>query len=309
MTLSVIIPTKNRQKELLDTLESVMIQTHLPDEIIIIDQNTSLDVKNAVLYLFNSLEEGKRNTITLKYVHDPMIIGLTQARNRGIERNESDIVIFLDDDVILEEDFIFNILEIYRKYPEIHGVSGTIKNTQLGFIGTVLIKFFMIGDFTDKKLLIFTDPKYKSTEYVAVSILPGGLTSYRREILREFSFDENFINYSLSEDFDFSFRVSRKYKIVITPRAKLTHVCTDSGKPLGKKLFESLMLSYYYFFKKNLEKNICNYLCYIWLIIGYLLYGMTLAVFRQNTDVIAGCFSGIKKLIRGQGSDYIQRTM
>ena len=39
MTLSIVIPTKNRPNELLAMLKSLIIQTHLPDQIIIVDQS------------------------------------------------------------------------------------------------------------------------------------------------------------------------------------------------------------------------------------------------------------------------------
>lgn len=306
MTISVIIPTKNRHQDVLNTLESVYLQTCLPDEIIIVDQSVSSELKNAVYSVFDGLDEKKKNKIILKYIHDPQITGLTHARNRGIEKNESDIVLFLDDDVILEQDFIFNILEIYRKYPEVYGVSGTITNVRRGLIGTFLYKFFMVGSFTDRRLLIYSNPKYEDAEYIAVSTLPGGLTSYRKEVFQEFAFDENFVEYGLSEDLDFSFRVSRKYKLVITPRARLEHVYSAHGRLDLKKLIESLTMAYYYFFKKNLDKNLYNYLCYIWLNIGYICFGAFYAIFKQNTDVIIGYISGLKKIIKGENCDFIQ---
>lgn len=306
MTISVIIPTKNRHEDLLNTIKSIILQTRIPNEIIIVDQNTSSDVKNAVLSLFNSLDNIKRDNIILKYIHDPQITGLTQARNKAIEKNESDIVLFLDDDVILEEDFIFNILGIYKKHPEIYGASGIITNSERGLIGDILYKIFMKGNFTDQRYLINTDPKYKDADHIEVSKLPGGLTSYRREIFQEFTFDENFIKYGLSEDFDFSFRVSRKYKIVITPKARLEHVCSDSGRVNDSKAIESLILSMHYFFKKNLDRNIYNYLCYIWLNVGYIVVGIFCAIFRRRIDLFTGYIKGFKKLIKGESSDFIQ---
>jgi len=306
MTISVIIPTKNRLNDLLNTLRTVLIQTHLPDEIIIIDQNISSEVKNAVMALLNSSDITKKNNIAVKYIHDPQITGLTQARNRGIQKNESDIVLFLDDDVILEKDFIFNILEIYRKYPDIYGVSGIITNYQTSLIGKIYYILFWLGDFRDRRPIIYINSKYGTKEYIEVSKLSGGLTSYKKEVFQEFVFDENFIDYSLSEDFDFSFRVSRKYKIVITPKARLQHVGSTPEKINRENINKNTILSMHYFYKKNLEKNFYNNFCYIWWNIGCIIYGASLVILRRRTDEIIGYIKGFKELIKGKSSDFIK---
>ena len=45
MTFSVIIPTKNRPKELIKLFDSLILQTYPPDQIIIIDQS---EVENVI---------------------------------------------------------------------------------------------------------------------------------------------------------------------------------------------------------------------------------------------------------------------
>lgn len=306
MTISAIIPTKYRHQDLLNTLESIYSQIYLPDEIIIVDDNISSDVKNAVLAGFAGLDESKKKNITMKYIHGNPTTGLTQARNKGIEKNESDIVLFLDDDVILEKDFIFNILEIHKKHPEICGLSGVITNLKIGLIETLIRKIFEVGNFADNRVFVYSRPEYKNAEYVIIPILSGGLTSYKKEVLQEFKFDENFIKYGLTEDIDFSFRVSRKYKIAITPRARLAHISSESGKADNKKFRENLILSMYYFFKKNLDKNIYNYLCFILLNIGFIFSSLLIAVFKQDTDFIIGNIRGLKKLLKHEDSDFVQ---
>jgi hypothetical protein len=55
-----------------------------------------------------------------------------------------------------------------------------------------------------------------------VDFFHGYAMSFRRNIFQEFSFDEKkYQRYGLGEDQDFSYRVSKKYKLVVTPRAKL----------------------------------------------------------------------------------------
>lgn len=302
MTCSVIIATKYRLDDVLNTLKSIKIQAVLPSEIIIVDQNTSEDLKCAVFSLLN----GKDSGTVLKYIHDPEITGLTHARNVGIERNESDIVIFLDDDVILEEDFISNMMKIYSKHPDIYGISGIITNFTMSRIERVFNKIFFIGNFVDKRPVISSSHIYRDFEFVPVSVLYGGLTSYRKEVFEEFEFDENFIDYGLSEDFDFSFRVSRKYKLVISPKVRLEHIGSDAGRTSGKKHRESLILSLHYFLKKNLDRTIYNYLSFAWLNVGFVLDALLLGFYKQDFDLLKGCLGGIKKVFLKEESDFIK---
>ena len=307
MTISIIIPTKNRYQDILNTVKSIGEQICLPDEFIIVDQNTSDDVKNCVIPLFDSFDSFKKHKTILKYIHNPQINGLTQARNRGIEKNESDIVFFFDDDVILEKDFIFNVMEIYKKHPEIFGVSGIMTNYRVGFIESILRRIFELGNFYDQRIALYINRRYKDAEYVPVSMLYGGLTSYRKEVFEEFSFDENLIKYALGEDIDFSFRVSRKYKTVIAPGARLIHVESNAGKSNDRKFKENLVFMSHYFFKKNMDKNLGNYLRFIWLNVGYLVNSIILAA-KMNIDFLIGNIIGLKKLIKGGECEFIRSS-
>ncbi len=307
MTISAIIPTKYRHQDLLNTLESVSLQTTLPNELIIVDQNTSSDIKNAVFSMVNRLEGFKKNNIILKYIHDPQITGSAQARNKGIEKNESDIVLLLDDDVILEKDLIFNLLEIYREYPEIAGAGGFITNFitnyNIGLVSKIFSTIFCLGNFADPRVSIYTNPKYSNADYVITSKLFGCLASFKKEIFQEFKFDENFVGYSLNEDADFSFRVSQKYKIVIASKARLIHVKSDSGRWSYKKYAENWLYNTYYFFKKNLDKNIYNYICFIWLNVGFIIRAMLSLIFKQNPDGLVGAYKALRKIVSHKDGD------
>ncbi len=307
MTISAIIPTKFRHQDLLNTLESLYLQTRLPDEIIIVDDNIATDVKDVVFSQFNGLDEFRKNKIILKYIHGHQTTGLTQARNKGIESNESDIVLFLDDDVVLERDFVLKMMEIYKRNPDVYGVSGVITNLEMGQIEYIMRKLFERGNFADDRVFIFTRlDKYKNTEYIPVSKLPGGLTSYKREIFKEFKFDETFIKTGVGEDFDFSFRVSRRYKIVITPQARLIHVESPVARADFKKIIGDNLYFKYYFFKKNLDKTIGNYMHFGWLIFGDFLGGLLLTIFRHDTSKLKGVFIFLRKIIKREECDFIK---
>jgi glycosyltransferase involved in cell wall biosynthesis len=108
--LSVCICTHNPRKDYLDrTLESLAQQT-LPKsswELLIIDNASSKPVKESFSLDWHPnarhLQEEK--------------IGLTMARLRAIAETESPLLLFVDDDNVLSEDYLVNLLELERKMP------------------------------------------------------------------------------------------------------------------------------------------------------------------------------------------------
>jgi GT2 family glycosyltransferase len=100
---SVIIPTYNRKRMLLDTLDSLAQQT-LPSsqfEVLIVDDGGT-DGTNEIL---------KRDfPFRLLYFWKPNQ-GDALARNFGAEECNGDILVSLDDDMILEEDYLRTIIE------------------------------------------------------------------------------------------------------------------------------------------------------------------------------------------------------
>src|SRR5438105_589002 len=108
--VSVIIPTKNRTEDLACTLDGLLHQTRRPDEIVIVDQSSS---PNSELMRF---------PIPLVYIYAPEVSGAAVARNVAMDHATGDIWLFLDDDVILEPQYVEEIVAAYSS--EIAGVSG-----------------------------------------------------------------------------------------------------------------------------------------------------------------------------------------
>ena len=115
--ISVVIPTKNRASDLWRTLDSLRLQTRRPTEIIVVDQGSSPAL------------ESPDFPISLTYIYAPYISGAAVARNAAMDRATGDIWLFLDDDVILEPEYVEQLVRAYS--PEITGVSGIFTNYTL----------------------------------------------------------------------------------------------------------------------------------------------------------------------------------
>lgn len=104
MRLTIIFPTYNRSKLLLEALKSIAPQCRRADgnivELLIVDNNSQDDTKKSVLVF-----SGGNPDICLKYTFEPKQ-GLSWARNRGISEARGDIVAFADDDIEFAEGWV-----------------------------------------------------------------------------------------------------------------------------------------------------------------------------------------------------------
>lgn len=115
---SVIICTKDRPTELTNCMNSIKSQTCLPKEILIIDDGSLKKETLNIIYKTNI----KSKIVYIKK-SEP---GLTKSRNIGIRKAIGKIIIFIDDDVLIERDFIKNLIVIFEKdkYKKIGGITG-----------------------------------------------------------------------------------------------------------------------------------------------------------------------------------------
>ena len=95
---SVVVPNYGRSRTLLDALNSVCIQIHLPEEVYIIDDCSPKPIEGLV----NDLKHQKKIPILLE-VNDANR-GAAYSRNRGANLTKSHYIAFLDSDDTWEED-------------------------------------------------------------------------------------------------------------------------------------------------------------------------------------------------------------
>lgn len=121
MFLSVIIPTMNHIQHLRDAVESLNNQSLNKNryEVVIMDESSDLSVKDFV----NSL--ASKYDLDIKYsFHE--IPGLHEGRNSGVKKATGDIIIFLDDDVKVTENYLKTIYESFERDPEIALMTGKV---------------------------------------------------------------------------------------------------------------------------------------------------------------------------------------
>jgi glycosyltransferase involved in cell wall biosynthesis len=109
LLISIVVCTFNRAADLRRMLESFFSQRHLTEiefELLIIDNN-SRDNTAAIVQEFS-------NHRNVRYSFEPKQ-GLNFARNRGISESKGQIVSFLDDDVLVGENWLTNLKRSFEE--------------------------------------------------------------------------------------------------------------------------------------------------------------------------------------------------
>lgn len=254
MKISLIICTYQRPEPLAKLLDSVKMQTRYPDEIIIVDgsRDTKTQEKVAV---------GTYQHLTY-FLVSPEHRGLTRQRNFGISKlaPDSDIVSFLDDDTVLQEDYFENLLLGYKEVPEAAGIGGVslnenrwIKNDGTKTLST--IKYYQFDGYYIKesarnqvrnvfglqsnlppgKMPDFSHGRTYSyplnSKRYAVDLLVGMSMSFRKKHLDNTKFSKYFEGYGLYEDADFSLRMRQFGPLYIDTNVQLNHYHAPDGRP------------------------------------------------------------------------------
>ena len=118
MTISVIICTRNRGALIEATLQSILDGTRQPDELLVVDQSDGTDTRSAVEQFTARVKE-------VCYLPTPTR-GLSRARNVGLEQSRGELIVFTDDDVVVERDWLAEIAQEFDTYPRLAFLFGTV---------------------------------------------------------------------------------------------------------------------------------------------------------------------------------------
>jgi GT2 family glycosyltransferase len=252
MTFSLIVCTYMRPQPLLKLLQSVEVQTVCPNDILIIDGSENSETEIILK------EKTFQNLKYFKVDNDHR--GLTKQRNFGINlvSDESEIVCFLDDDIVLNSNYFEVLIKSYSEKPDAIAVGGYITNEIVWAVSNEKnnsSKFYFDGWMRDEPsrfkirrffgLLPDAKPGFMPTfsHGRSISFLPpsgkiyeveqlmGGVSSYKKEVFKTLKFSTYFEGYGLYEDADFSLRLAKTGKIYVNTNACLQHYHDGSGRP------------------------------------------------------------------------------
>ncbi len=120
LRVSVIVPTYNRSHLLCEAIDSLLVQTRIPDEIIVVDDGSTDDTQAR-------LQPYSVPVIVIRKANEER----SAARNTGLARLTGDVICFLDDDDTLPPDSIELRAGFLEQHPDVDVVYGDIMISDL----------------------------------------------------------------------------------------------------------------------------------------------------------------------------------
>jgi glycosyltransferase involved in cell wall biosynthesis len=114
---SVVVVTKDRPTMLANLLRSLTKQTVMPDEVLVVDNNST----QSYALVFADFKD----KLPLRTVVE-MKPGIPAARNRGIHEATGDIILFTDDDCEADREWVQRMSLPFYRNPYIGAVGGEI---------------------------------------------------------------------------------------------------------------------------------------------------------------------------------------
>lgn len=229
LKISLVICTYNRAEYLAQTLKTVATQNLLPDffELIVVD-NKSTDHTAEIMQQFMQ----QHAQLHIKYCFEEQK-GLSFARNRGIAEARSPIISYVDDDVLLSENFLRYILMFFGVYFNAVGMGGKVipkyeTDKEPAWMSRYLNGFVGKVDYGNEILQFNKKMKY-----------PAGCNmAYRKNILEAVNGFNTQLTFR-SDDKDIFYKVSKvSNEIYYVPNAWLYHYIDENR--LSFKNFKTL---------------------------------------------------------------------
>jgi glycosyltransferase involved in cell wall biosynthesis len=284
LKVSVVIPTYNREKCVIDLLHCLFVQEYRNFEIIVVDQSETLSAEKQEIIA--------QAPDSLKY-YQISERGRSLAKNYGILFSTGDIILFCDDDIIVPTDFISTHVRNFDN-PSLGALScRLIEDGQPSLPIDKAIKITFFGRIVNRSY---------STRSSFVNTLNGGNMSFRREALDKVGFfEEYFLGTSMVEEPDIAYRVMKSgYKIYFDASITVFHYPQYNGNVAEMK---SKRAGWYYYYFYNLS---IFYLKYrrIWNLFFLFLFCFLLSLkqtfkhglaFKDYIRMLGGYFHGLKR--------------
>jgi len=235
MLVSVIICTYQRPEYLDGVLRHLSLQTYRQIEVIVVDGGGP-----------NACEQSRRTAAAVAQQLNVRVIpsekGLTRQRNIGLKAAQGGLICLLDDDVAFDQDFLGKIVEIFQRL-EMHDLGGLSGYDVLNYPQRInrrwrLRKWFRTipslrpGDIDrlgSSVPVSFLEP---FSGCKPVGFFYGFCMIFRSAAIQGMTFDEVLPTYG-GEDRDFSFRVSRQWRLMICGDLHLRHFQAVQSRDSG----------------------------------------------------------------------------
>ena len=200
---SVIIVTKNRYSQLLQSITSISNNSLKPTIIIVIDGSDKID-KNLITLIKTTCNKAR---VEILYIHHNA--NIAQNRNIGISKVKTKYFGFIDDDQYVPRNWILNVKNIFSSNQKIDVLTGPL-------LSKYPKNYWNMIWLDINKQLLKTEGR--------VDFVSGANTNYKTGFIRknDICFDTRFT--CAAEDWGISYKLQEKHAYIYqTPRLTVLH--------------------------------------------------------------------------------------
>lgn len=299
MDISIIICTKGRPKALTECFDSIQRQSLLPLEVIIVDVSQGTQAERVCKSWRTEAPIG------LKYIRAKP--GLGAQRNIGVKNSKGHIIGFIDDDATLDERCLENVEVLFSQDAYLGGVGAMDEAIlQIPLAKRLFWRIFMLSRFDGKGRIQHSGyPAFCNNPAtdIEVECIPGVAAFFRSEVFSQFQFDENIPGPAGMDDVDFSFRVSKRYKLIQSRKARIYHKYSRKARPPLSEHTYMMIYIHHYFFHKNMQKSFLNKMAFWWSGMSDILRATYWALKERNLEPFQGLFKAYSNILRGSNGE------
>lgn len=279
--ITVLMPVYNAEKFLKDAIESILNQTFIDFEFLIIDDG-STDSSPEIIRSYKD----KR----IRFTQNEMNLGITATLNKGIEMASCELIARMDSDDISYPQ------RLQKQYDYLQ------QHTDCALLSTWMRKF---NDIDDRKKFIRHKPEHCYFTLVFNTWIHHPAVMYKRSAVKDVGMYTN----QYSEDYNLWCKMSRKYKIHILPEVLLDY--RETAQSLWKV---SKKVEYEKAHCKQMMDNIRYYTGEDYKISEteiQFLRGYNLAVLLENTNkkFLVECFKKLEYIaLRVEGVENVNKV-
>ncbi len=188
--IDVVIPSYNRLDLLIETINSVLLQSKKPNKIYVVDDRSSFSEDE----FSESIGSLDLSEVTVEFVRNERNSGACFSRNYGASLSDAKYVAFLDDDDLWEPNHLENLFQVIDANQAVLAYSGKkIRNFESG----------------KERISYNKIPETSQFSSLLLSNYPGSTSSIlveRESLIKAKGFDESL---PAIQDFDFYLRLNK----------------------------------------------------------------------------------------------------
>lgn len=240
LTVSVVICTRDRERELERCLGAVSRQRYPYFDVLVVD-NAPQDAA--------AFEIARRWGVL--YVME-LQVGLSRARNLGMRASTGEIIAFLDDDAVADPNWLQNLV-VEFKDPQVAAVTGRIQELRApGEPPNEIGEFYTLDCLGDQRRLVNREnPQWFEIANFG-GVARGSNMAFRRSALHSWAGFDNRLGRGTrisggEEHYAFFCLIERGYRVVYTPDAQVYHPYPADLRMLRSRELRRLAASTGYF--------------------------------------------------------------